>query len=133
MASSEESTLKTEFVKQCRGMGWYARRIEDKFAVGILDITVVPKGKPTLFIEAKIIEGLKFAPTDRQYVEGARIFNAQGHAIAVLIGWRNERMYIANNWSKEGALIANAFMQPVHTNYAQALGVWLDGKQSNRS
>jgi len=124
---SEESVLKTELVKQCKTMGWYARRIEDGYGVGILDITIVPTGHPTLFVEGKVTDGLKFAPTERQYVEGLRVMEAHGLALPILVGWRNQVMYIAN-WGRE-AFITKAFRQPNNANYAQTLKEWLNGKQ----
>lgn len=124
---TEESQLKTELVKQCKSVGWYARRIEDQFAVGVLDIHIVPPGFQTLFIEAKIVDGMVFRPTERQFVEGLRIIEAKGLAIPVLIGWRNKIMYIAD-WGRE-AYITRAFRQPDGMNYVQALGVWMYGKQ----
>jgi hypothetical protein len=126
---TEESQLKTELVKQCKAMGWYARRIEDKFAVGILDIHIVPTNCQTLFVEAKVTDGLVFRPTERQFIEGRRIIEARGFAQPVLIGWRQDIMHIAD-WARE-AYITRAFKQPSGMNYAQTIGEWLHGKQYN--
>lgn len=123
---SEESQLKTELVSQCKAMGWYARRIEDGYGVGILDIIIVPRDYVTIFVEAKVTDGLKFAPTERQYVEGIRVINAQGSAVPILVGWRSEIMYIAD-WGRE-AFITRAFKQPVNYNYAQTIEEWIKWK-----
>jgi hypothetical protein len=126
---SEESQLKTELVKQCKAMGWYARRIEDGYGVGILDITIVPTGYPTLFVEGKVTDGLKFAPSERQYIEGLRVIEAHGIAVPVLIGWRNQIMYVAD-WGRE-AFITKAFRQYGNMNYAQTIEEWLRGKRDS--
>jgi hypothetical protein len=123
---SEESQLKTELVKQCKATGWYARRIEDGYGVGILDIIIIPHGSYTLFVEGKVTDGLKFSPSERQYVEGLRVMEARGHALPILVGWRNQTMYIAS-WGRE-AFITKAFRQPDNANYAQTIGAWLYGK-----
>jgi hypothetical protein len=125
----EESQLKTELVKQCKARGWYARRIEDGFGVGILDVIIVPHGSYTLFVEGKVTDGLKFAPSERQYVEGLRVMEARGHALPILVGWRNQTMYIAN-WGRE-AFITKAFRQPDNANYAQAIEEWVRGKRDS--
>jgi hypothetical protein len=126
---TEESQLKTELVKQCKAMGWYARRIEDGYGVGILDIVIVPRGSPTLFVEGKVTDGMKFAPTERQYVEGLRVIEAKGLALPILVGWRNEIMYVAN-WDRE-AFITKAFRQPDKMNYAQTIEEWIRGKYAS--
>jgi hypothetical protein len=126
---SEESILKTELVKQCKARGWYARRIEDGYGVGILDITIVPTGYPTLFVEGKVTDGLKFAPSERQYVEGIRVIEAKGIAFPVLIGWRSQVMYIAD-WGRE-AFITKAFKQPSGANYVGTIEEWLRGKHNS--
>ena len=99
--------------------------------MGILDIVIVPNAypaiAPVLFVEAKVTDGLKFAPTERQYVEGLRIIEARGSAIPILVGWRQEIMYIAD-WGRE-AFITRAFKQPDGSNYAHTIEVWLHGKQ----
>jgi len=67
--SKSESDYKTAFVKSLRVDGWYARRIEDQYAVGIPDILVgIPYG-PTVMVEAKLVKHQSFAPTPRQYIE----------------------------------------------------------------
>lgn len=123
---NHETELKTELVRQCRKLGWYARRIEDQYAVGILDIIIVPPNHFTLFVEAKITDGLKFAPTPRQYVEGLEIIKASGCAFPVIIGWRQEIMYIGD-WAHE-AFITKAYRQPDGMNYAETIKEWISGR-----
>jgi hypothetical protein len=78
-------------VKALRG-GW-ARRVEDRFAVGILDLILKLPELPILFAEGKMIDGYKFKPTARQFVEGKRIA-AAGLAV-VLIGWKDGAMFVS--------------------------------------
>jgi hypothetical protein len=91
-----ESELKTKMVKSVRDHGGYARRIEDSFAVGTLDTILVPRGLPVFMAEVKMIRGLSFGPTPRQYIEMIRVKEAAGngnHIIPVLIGWKNDTFY----------------------------------------
>lgn len=123
---TEESDLKRELVRQCKVAGYYARRIEDQYGVGILDIVVVPTDYVTLFIEAKVTDGMKFGPTERQYVEGQRILAAKGAAMPILVGWRQKIMYVAD-WGRE-AFITRAFKQPEGVDYAGTIGAWAKWK-----
>ena len=90
-----ESTVKTAIVASIRASGGYARRIEDRHAVGILDTILVPKGYPVFFAEVKMIKGLTFRPTDRQYIEMRRINEVSGgiHMFAILIGYKDGVYY----------------------------------------
>ncbi len=67
--ASHESNHKTKLVKDLRLAGWYARRIEDQYAVGIGDMIVgIPFG-PTVMVEAKMVAHQSFGPTPRQMIE----------------------------------------------------------------
>lgn len=72
-----ESEYKTEFVHALRRRdGWYAIRMEDRYAVGRPDILIgIPFG-PTVLIEAKIIRGPSFRPEARQWIELERFVEA---------------------------------------------------------
>lgn len=64
-----ESYRKTELVRQAKGWGWYARRIESRGLVGIPDIIMKPPGMGDFWIEAKILHGYSYGPTPRQLVD----------------------------------------------------------------
>jgi len=70
--------------------GHYARRIEDQFAVGVLDIITVFKiDEKIWFIEAKIINGNYFGMTERQYVEAQRLTKTANTGVATcLVGYK---------------------------------------------
>lgn len=85
-----ESKVKTDIVAQVKKAGGYARRIEDQFAVGILDTLIVLNGPdyPVFLAEVKILKNNIFGPSDRQYVEMLHVIRAQnGAAVAVLVGY----------------------------------------------
>jgi hypothetical protein len=91
----KESEVKSQMVIQVKKAGGYARRLEDRYGLGIPDCLFMPKGCPAIFFaEVKMIEGLRFAPTDRQLIELMRI-NAVGNpcVCAILIGWKNHVYY----------------------------------------
>ena len=74
-------------------LGGYARRIEDRFAVGALDMIIKPPRHSMLFAEGKVIGGNVFEPTLRQFEEGKRIIAAG--VSALLIGWNGGKMYVS--------------------------------------
>jgi|KBSSwiS6_1023812.scaffolds.fasta_scaffold00864_6 hypothetical protein len=91
-----ESTVKTDMVKSIRAAGGYARRIEDRYSVGVLDLIMVPKGYPVFFAEVKIVRGLVFKPTDRQYIEMKRINECGGeHMFGIAIGYKDGTYYFS--------------------------------------
>jgi hypothetical protein len=73
--------------------GGWARRVEDKWAVGALDLIIKLPHLPIVFAEGKIIGGNVFGPTERQWVEGERI-KAAGLCV-LLIGWKGLAIYIS--------------------------------------
>jgi hypothetical protein len=72
--------------------------LEDKYALGLLDLNIKLPGHPLLWAEGKLIEGHQFAPTLRQYEEGACWIKAGVRVL--LIGWRDGAMYISP-WVKK--------------------------------
>jgi hypothetical protein len=71
----------------------YARRIEDRFAVGVLDMIIKLPDKRIFFAEGKVIDGNLFGPSERQYHEGLRLQAA--HIWCLLIGWKHGAMYVS--------------------------------------
>ena len=94
-----ESELKTKLISACRKMGAYARRLEDRYAIGLLDLTIKFPSHPHLLAEGKVAEYQSFAPTPRQYIEGQRYIAAGG--LCCLIGWdkKTKAMFI-HPWAK---------------------------------
>jgi len=86
----------------------YAQRNEDRFAVGVLDLTIKFLDYPVVFAEGKKVAGWAFAPTPAQYQRGLRII-ASGME-AVLIGWKDEKMFVSP-WAQK-ADIREAFTIP---------------------
>lgn len=101
--SSHESNHKTKLVKALKERGWYARRIEDQYAVGIPDILVgIPFG-PTLMVEAKMVAHQSFGPTPRQMIELDRWTKRGRDAVggeditfrlSWVLGFKNGLMYL---------------------------------------
>ena len=91
--SLNEADHKVKLVKEVRLLGGYARRLEDKYALGLLDLIIKLPGRALLWGEGKLIEGHQFAPTPRQYEEGKSWIKAGANAL--LIGWQNKTMYIS--------------------------------------
>src|SRR5580698_10611101 len=90
----DEAGRKRALVAEVNALrGGYARRLEDRFAVGLLDLIIKLPELPWIWAEGKLIEGYKFAPTLRQHAEGERI-RATGTPV-VLIGWKGPLMYIS--------------------------------------
>lgn len=88
-----EASFKAQLVKDVRALGGYARRLEDKYALGLLDLVIKLPQHPFLIAEGKLIEGHAFAPTARQYEEGKAWIKAGVKVL--LIGWHGKSMYIS--------------------------------------
>ena len=88
-----EAEHKLNLVKGVKALGGYGRRLEDKFALGLLDLVLKLPGHNVVMAEGKLIEGNAFGPTKRQYEEGKAWIKAG--ALVLLIGWRNKVMYIS--------------------------------------
>ena len=93
-----EAEYKRRLVAEVKHLGGHARRIEDKWAVGILDLDIKLPGHAFFKAEGKLVEGNLFAPTGSQYAEGVKWIKAG--VDAVLIGWQDKAMYISP-WVKK--------------------------------
>jgi hypothetical protein len=90
----KESDFKRRLVADVNALpGGYARRVEDRFAVGMLDLIIKLPALPWIFAEGKLVDGNLFMPSERQFVEGERIQRAGGGV--VLIGWKSGVMYLS--------------------------------------
>jgi hypothetical protein len=116
-AAKSEADYKKDLVAEInRFPGGRARRIEDRYGTGILDMIIKPPDMPLVMAEGKLIEGNLFAPTGAQYVEGLKWQAAKIEC--VLIGWRNGQMFLSA-WV-EKAHVKDCFTVPGLSD-AQAL------------
>lgn len=120
-----ESEFKTDLVNQCRKLGAYARRLEDRYAIGLLDLTIKFPDLPHLFAEGKVVPHQAFGPTKRQFEEGRRYIAAGG--VCALLGWDKAtgRLFIhpwAEQAHKADAWPSGGSFRP---NNAEALREWL--------
>jgi hypothetical protein len=86
-----EADVKRAMIKSVKAAGGYARRIEDQYAVGMVDTILIPKGLPVFMAEVKLIQGEKFSPSPRQFVELEQIkdaANEQDHVIPLMVGYK---------------------------------------------
>jgi hypothetical protein len=106
---SDEADKKRKLVKEVNSLpGGWARRWEDRWAVGVLDLLIKLPGHPLLWAEGKIVDHNLFAPTLAQYVEGTKLI-ASGQR-PILIGWKQSLMFISP-WVKK-AHIDDCFSGP---------------------
>ena len=90
----KESDYKRKLVSEINRLpGGRARRIEDRFAVGVLDMILKPPDLPLVLGEGKVIDGFQFAPTQAQFEEGKRWQEAGVECI--LIGWKARQMFVS--------------------------------------
>jgi len=90
----DEAARKRKLVAEVNALrGGYARRYEDRWAIGLLDLFLKLPTLPPIWAEAKIIKGNVFEPTGRQHIEGERMI-AAGLTV-VLIGWRDNIIYVS--------------------------------------
>ena len=119
-----ESERKRELVEGCRALGGYARRLEDKYALGLLDLTIKLPDLPHVLAEGKIIEHQKFEPTLRQFEEGKRYIAAGG--VCALIGWdKKTKVMFVHEWAR-WAMKADSFPPGgSYKDHAETLRDWL--------
>ena len=120
-AVKSEADHKRELVAAINALpGGRARRVEDRYATGILDMNIKLPGLPFVMAEGKLIDGFQFGPTGAQYVEGLKWQAA--NVECVLIGWKAGRMY-CSPWV-EKADCRQCFTAP-HLSDANALMEYL--------
>ena len=85
-----ESNLKRDIVSQILREGGWARRLEDKYAIGTLDMLLMTE-QHTIYAEAKLLKGIVTLPATVAQREQIRRFNAVGNprAKALVIGYRD--------------------------------------------
>ena len=116
-AVKSEADHKRELVAAINALpGGRARRIEDRYGTGILDLIIKLPDMPLVMAEAKLIDGAQFAPTGAQYIEGIKWQAAEIEC--VLIGWKKGQMFLSP-WV-EKAHINDCFTAP-DVDEAQAL------------
>ena len=121
-----ESKLKADLVHGCRDLGAYARRHEDRFAIGLLDLSIKFPGHPHLLAEAKIVEHQKFEPTLRQWKEGQDYTAAGG--LCCLIGWdKQTKAMFVHPWAR-WAMKEDCFTPASGSkkSHAETLRDWLE-------
>lgn len=96
--------------------GARARRIEDRYATGILDLVISLPGIPMFWAEGKVVAHNRFKPTPIQYEEGKR-WLAAGVRV-VLIGWHHGAIYLSP-WVKEAD--RRECLQTVGVDHVKAL------------
>jgi hypothetical protein len=122
-----EADYKLALVKEIKALGGKARRLEDKYALGLLDLVIKLPGHPVIWAEGKLVQGHKFGPTERQYIEGMEW--AKAGATALLLGWKDSTMYISP-WVKQADRRECRESSGV-SNYVKDLIMYLNGQLSN--
>ena len=120
-----ESKLKADLVDACRKLGAYARRHEDRYALGLLDLAIKFPGHPHLLAEAKIVPHQSFAPSLRQYLEGQRYEAVDG--LCCLIGFdkATKAMFI-HPWAKTACKADSFPPGGSFKPHAETLKDWLE-------
>ena len=93
-AVKSEADHKRELVAAINQLpGGRARRIEDRYATGVLDLIIKLPDRPVVLAEGKLINGRQFAPTGAQLEEGKKWEAAKVEC--VLIGWKKGQMFLS--------------------------------------
>ena len=94
-----ESDYKRRLVAEINRIpGARARRIEDRYATGVLDLIIALPGISAFWAEGKVIKHNMFSPTPIQFEEGQKWLEAGVRVI--LIGWHHGAIYLSR-WAKE--------------------------------
>ncbi len=119
-----EAKFKTQLVADCRKLGAYARRHEDRWAVGLLDLAIKFPGHPHLLAEGKLVPHQAFAPTLRQWEEGNRYIAAGG--LCALLGWDPKtKVMFVHEWAREGSRAGSFPPGGSYKPHAETLKEWL--------
>ena len=88
-----EADFKRAIVRQLLQEGGFARRIEDKFAVGSLDMLLITS-KYTLYAEAKLLKGIAALPASVAQRHQIELVNAVGNPTsrALIIGLKDKEV-----------------------------------------
>lgn len=110
--SRSEADYKRRIVAAMQKYGGYARRVEDKYAVGTLDLILSTPRTGLVLAEAKLIKHVdgSFAASPRQCVEMTRI--RQGGGVTLLIGISSEgHFYLTEHTAakKDGCIGGDRF------------------------
>jgi hypothetical protein len=125
-----EAELKTDLATECRKLGAYARRLEDRYEIGLLDMTIKFPGHPHLLAEGKLIDHQAFAPTPRQYEEGKRYIAAGG--LCALIGWdKKTKVMFIHPWAKTATKADSFPPGGSYKDHATTLKEWLIWQATN--
>lgn len=123
-----ESDYKRRLVKAVNQLpGGWARRVEDRYAVNVLDMIIKLPERPLFFAEGKIIVGNVFGPTPGQFEEGRRLQNSG--IVAVLLGWKDGVMF-CSPWTRQAdwrSGFCSFFPMKDKQNYVQTLINYMNG------
>jgi len=126
MGAKLESWYKRKMVESIKDAGGYARRFEDQFAVGILDLVFKLPGMPVIFAEAKRFSYQQFSLSPRQWEEARQIIKAGGYAASIGIKIPEERAFITGlPRNKDGKVAASECLaQEPGESFPQLLKRW---------
>ena len=109
----KESDYKRRLVAAVIAAGGHARRVEDRWAVGVLDLIIKLPGLHTIMAEGKIINGNIFGPTLAQFEEGQKWIRAGTPTL--LLGWRAGVLYVSP-WVKRADIRSGCMTGKHETN-----------------
>lgn len=89
-----ESWYKNKMVSDVQAAGGYARRLEDQYGVGILDMVFKIPGMPMVLAEAKRFSYQQFELSPRQWEEARRIVVAGGIVASIGVKIPEEVIHI---------------------------------------
>lgn len=106
----KESDYKRKLVAEVNAtLGGHARRVEDRWAVGVLDLIIKLPRLPLIMAEGKVVEGNLFGPTPAQLMEGWKWIGSGVEA--VLLGWKSGQLYVSP-WTKQADIRVGCFTRP---------------------
>jgi hypothetical protein len=125
-----EAWFKGNIVTDIRKAGGYARRVEDQYGVGILDLILSLPETGLILAEAKRFTGRFFEPSPRQYIEMLAVDAGGGKAL--LIGVKDDVFYLSGTVRDDGvrgrAFIERCAVQQEGETFPQLLQRWYKGK-----
>jgi len=120
-----EAEVKRKIVREVRKEGGYARRMEDKYTVGMPDVLILMPDSPVFIAEVKVFDHLSFAPTPRQLEEMTRM--SISYALCpIMIGYKLNKYYFC--YPKETVSVIDCVFTQNNETFVETLNRWWNGQ-----
>lgn len=129
-----EADYKRAIVKEIKANSGYARRLEDMFAVGVLDTIICLPETGIFLVEVKRFSFQQFAPSPRQFEEMRRVAAAHGNTAIIGVKMPEEIYHIHGIPKDHGGRVfaKDCVIQQPGETFTQLFKRWFKETQDGR-